>query len=41
MSRHDPLVRLRHMLDYAREAVEMAGEKTSVEIEKDRQLGWP
>lgn len=24
MSRHDPLVRLRHMLDYSKEAVEMA-----------------
>ena len=35
MSRHDPLVRLRHMLDYAREAVEMAGEKTSAELEID------
>ncbi|MBM4334208.1 MAG: hypothetical protein FJ117_23860 [Deltaproteobacteria bacterium] len=39
MSRHDPLVRFRHMLDYAREAVQMAGESTSVEIEKNRQLG--
>ena len=39
MSRHDPLVRFRHMLDYAREAVQMARERTSVEIEKNRQLG--
>jgi len=39
MSRHDPLVRFRHMLDYAREAVQMAGERTSAEIEKNRQLG--
>ena len=27
MSRRDPLVRLKHMLDYAREAVEMAKDK--------------
>ena len=39
MSSHDPLVRFRHMLDYAREAVEMAGEKTSEELGKNRQLG--
>ncbi|MDH4264174.1 MAG: hypothetical protein OEW45_00930 [Deltaproteobacteria bacterium] len=39
MSMPDPLVRFRHMLDYAREAVQMAGERTSVEIEKNRQLG--
>jgi hypothetical protein len=24
MSRHDPIIRLRHMLDYARDAVDMA-----------------
>ena len=39
MSRHDPLIRFHHMLDYAREAVQMAGERTSAEIEKNRQLG--
>jgi uncharacterized protein with HEPN domain len=39
MSRHDPFGRFRHKLDYAREAVEMAGEKTSAELEKNRQLG--
>jgi hypothetical protein len=39
MSMPDPLVRFRHMLDYAREAVQMAGERTSAEIEKNRQLG--
>jgi len=38
MSKHDPLLRLRHMLDYSREAVEMAGDKTSGELEKNRQL---
>jgi len=39
MSKHDQLIRFRHMLDYAREAVQMAGERTSAEIEKNRQLG--
>jgi len=39
MSRHDPFVRFHHMLDYAREPLEMAGEKTSAELEKNRQLG--
>ena len=39
MTRHDPLIRFRHMLDYAREAIQMAGERTSAEIEKNRQLG--
>jgi len=38
MSRHDPFVPFRHMLDYAREAVEMAAENTSAELEKNRQL---
>ena len=38
MSKHDPLLRFRHMLDYSREAVEMAGDKTSGELEKNRQL---
>ena len=38
MARHDPLVRLRHMLDYSREAVEMAKGKTADELSKNRQL---
>ncbi len=38
MSRRDPSVRLRHMLDYAREAIEMAGDKTATELGKNRQL---
>lgn len=36
MTRHDALVRLRHMLDAAVEAVELAGERTASEIEADR-----
>lgn len=32
MARHDPLVRLRHMLDYSREAVQMVKGKTRGEF---------
>jgi len=32
MSRRDPLVRLKHMLDYAREAVEMAEGKKAEDL---------
>ena len=39
MSKRDPLVRLRHMLDYSKEAVEMARGKTAAEISGNRQLG--
>ena len=38
MSRRNPLVRIRHMLDYSREAVEMAKDKTAEELSKNRQL---
>ena len=38
MTQHDPLVRLRHMLDYAREAVEMTGGRTRADLDQDRQL---
>ena len=38
MARHDPLIRMRHMLDYSREAVEMAKGKTAEELSKNRQL---
>lgn len=38
MSRHESLVRLRHMLDYAREAVAMAAGKTRDELYTDRML---
>lgn len=39
MTRHDPFLRLRHMLDYSREAVEMGKGKSAKEISEDRQLG--
>ena len=40
MSRHDPLVRLRHMLDHAEEAVALLGDMTLVDlkINRERQL---
>lgn len=38
MSLHDPLVRVRHMRDYAREAVQLLGEKTLDELTGDRVL---
>ena len=38
MSRHDPMVRVRHMLDHAREAVEMVKGKTRADLDVDRQL---
>ena len=38
MSRHDPQVRLKHMLDYAREAVDMAKGNTARDLDEDRKL---
>jgi uncharacterized protein with HEPN domain len=38
MPRHDPDVRLRHMLDAAREAVQMAQGKTRADLDADRPL---
>jgi uncharacterized protein with HEPN domain len=38
MTRHDDDVRLRHMLDHAREAVAMAHGKARVDLDQDRQL---
>ena len=38
MSRRDPLVRLKHMLDYAREAVEMAKGQMAKDLDTDRKL---
>jgi len=38
MSRHESLVRLRHMLDHAREAVAMATGKTREDLDTDRKL---
>ena len=36
MARHDDAVRLRHMLDYAREAVALSHGRTRSEIDSDR-----
>jgi uncharacterized protein with HEPN domain len=38
MSQHDPLVALRHMLDHAREAAELARERTRAELDANRLL---
>ena len=39
MSRDDPQVRLRHMLAYAREAVEPMRNRTRADLDTDRALG--
>ena len=38
MSRHDPLVRVRHMLDHAREAVAMVRNRSRTDLDTDRML---
>lgn len=38
MARHDPLVRVRHMLDHAQEAVDMARDRFRTDLDVDRQL---
>lgn len=38
MTRHDPLIRIRHMLDHAQEAVELLGSKTLEQLQADRLL---
>ena len=38
MSRHDPLIRLRHMLDHAREAVELIRGRTRDDLDRERML---
>ena len=38
MSQHDTPVRFRHMLDAAREAVQMAQGKTRLDLDEDRPL---
>lgn len=38
MTRHDDLIRLRHMLEHAREAVELCRERGRVDLERDRML---
>ena len=38
MSRHDPLVSVHHMLDHAREAMEMVRGRSRPELDTDRML---
>ena len=38
MTQHEPLVRVRHMLDHAREAVEMTEGRSRSDLDADRQL---
>lgn len=38
MSRHDPLVRLRHMRDFARKAVELTRNKERSDLDNDEVL---
>jgi uncharacterized protein with HEPN domain len=38
MSRHDPMVRVHHMLDHAREAVEMTRTRARADLDADRLL---
>ena len=38
MPKHDDIVSLRHMLDHAREAVEMIASKTPEDLRKERML---
>ena len=40
MSRRDPLVYVRHMLDHAREACEMSLERSRPELDSDRLLRY-
>lgn len=39
MPRPDPQVRLRHMLDYAREAISLMRNKSRADLDTDRALG--
>ena len=38
MTRHDPVVRLRHMMAHAQEAMAILGDRTATEVEQDRVL---
>jgi len=38
MARHDPVVRIRHMLDHAREAVAMVQSRSRADLDTDRML---
>lgn len=38
MTRHNPMVRVHHMLDHSREAVEMTRGRTRADLDRDRLL---
>jgi uncharacterized protein with HEPN domain len=38
MTRHDPMIRVKHMRDHAREAIELLGNKTVAELQSERVL---
>jgi uncharacterized protein with HEPN domain len=38
MTRHDPMVRVHHMLDHSREAVELTRGRTRADLDRDRLL---
>lgn len=38
MTLHDPFVRMRHMQDHAREAIDMLGNKSPEQLRNDRML---
>jgi len=38
MSRHDPTITLRHMLEYAREAADLVRGRERADLDRDRQL---
>jgi uncharacterized protein with HEPN domain len=38
MSRHDPMMRIRHMLDHAREATELVNNRSRSNLDTDRLL---
>ena len=38
MARHDPILSVRHMLDHAREAVEMSRTRARADLDTDRML---
>jgi uncharacterized protein with HEPN domain len=41
MSRDDPNIRLRHMLDYSREAVALLRDRKRADLDSERTLGLP
>ena len=40
MARHDPVVRIRHMLDHAREAVAMVESRSRADLDTDRMINF-